>query len=141
MCFVLCRFLSIFIFLFQGIKVFQLFDGKLQRLLLQSEDCSQKKASGDPSEKKALEEKRKMIENEIDSWIDLLMKGLLSCGNSVSNSDLIGKVLEECEKSHYMRQTATNKVWVLANLLTYGIYMRSLVPPYHLQYGHACSSL
>lgn len=69
--------------------------------------------SDEPSRRKEseeVEEKKKIVMNEIECWIDLLMKILLRDGNTEDFSDLIGRVLEESGKSLYMRKIATTKV-------------------------------
>ena len=92
---------------FQGIQVFQLFDDELQKL----ETSSQKKGSISPED---LEVEKKVVTHEIDSWIYLLMKILLNDGKGLhrneNNPELIVRVLEESERSVYMKKIATAKV-------------------------------
>lgn len=83
--------------IFQGIKIFQLFDGKLQKLQKTSDDSVESI----------------QIKNEIESWIDLLLKTLFLDRNIDRSSDLICKILEESERSPYTKQTATDKVYIL----------------------------
>jgi hypothetical protein len=101
-----CRKCSHCIYVYsQGIKIFQLFDGVLQKLL--SEDSGQKKLLDNPDRKSKKMKDKEEIMNEIGCWINLLMKIIL---NTVGSSDLIGKVLDESERSCYMSQTAAEKV-------------------------------
>jgi hypothetical protein len=63
----------------------------------------------------------KMLMNEIDSWIDLLLRIILSNGDALSSSDFIGRVLEESARSRYMRQKAAAKVacWCIFNTVLF----------------------
>jgi hypothetical protein len=54
-----------------------------------------------------LEHKRAIVANEIDGWINLIMDIIL---NTVRGSDLISRVLEESDKSCYMKEMAAEKV-------------------------------